>query len=249
MVVTFSLKLNPVIEMGYDYNLETINIESNDLRELLNKLFEYKKERLKEFINFLRSNEKLGRITMSCGYTKRWPLWGTPFKKKPKSVDVVHSYKETLEYYGDALKNYQLEPQPNEIIKSVLSEINRLKTLFNMCYEDLELHRNEELFGFSVANSIKSRYIDRKNSIIELLKKCRCYKEIIERDIKPLLDKIYNFHQKTEKALDMPQGKIKQKLIDKIKRDREPLRENLIKVTSPLENLRKAVEHELEEMP
>lgn len=248
--IAFSLKLNPVIEMGYDYNLETINIESNNLRELLNKLFEYKKERLKEFIIFLRSNKKMGKILISWEYTKRWSLWGTPFKKgKKKPIDVVHSYKETLEYYGDALKNYQLNPIPTEVIESVISEIDVLKRIFNKCYEDLERYRNEELFGLSVAGSIKNRYFDRKNSIIVLLKKCRDYKEIIERDIEPLLDKIYDFHQKTEEALDMPRGAPKQELIDKIKRYREPLRENLVKVTSPLENLRKAVEHELEEMP
>jgi len=245
--IACSIELNPVIKMGYDYNLETINIESNDLRELLNELFEYKKEWLKEFINFLCSNEKLGKISISWEYTKRWPLWGTAFKKgKKKSVDVVHSYKETLEYYGDALKNYQLDPQPKEIIKSVLSEIDRLKNIFNLCYEAIEQHRNEMLFP--VAVSIKSHYsIDRKNRIIELLKKCGDYKEFIEMDIKPLLDETYSFYQKTE-VRDMPQGASKQKLIDKIKGDREDLRKKLITVLSTLENLKKVVEYELEEM-
>jgi len=249
--IAFSLKLNPVIERRYDYNLETINIESNNLRELLNKLLEYKKERLKEFINFLRSNEKLGRITMSCEYTRRWLLWGALFKKKQKSVDVVHSYKEneTLKYYDDALENYQLDPEPTKIIESVISEIDALKSNFNKCYEDLKRYRNEELFGFSVAGSIKNRYFDRKNSIIVLLKKCRDYKEIIERDIEPLLEDLLSFQQKTEKADETPQGKIKQKLIDEIKKEREPLRKNLKKVTSSLEKLRKAVECELEEVP
>ena len=249
--IAFSLKLNPVIERRYDYNLETINIESNNLRELLNKLLEYKKERLKEFINFLRSNEKLGRITMSCEYTRRWLLWGALFKKKQKSVDVVHSYKEneTLKYYDDALENYQLDPEPTKIIESVISEIDALKSNFNKCYEDLKRYRNEELFGFSVAGSIKNRYFDRKNSIIVLLKKCRDYKEIIERDIEPLLEDLLSFQQKTEKADETPQGKIKQKLIDEIKKEREPLGENLKKVISSLENLRKEVERELEEVP
>ena len=249
--IAFSLKLNPVIERRYDYNLETINIKSNNLRELLNKLLEYKKERLKEFINFLRSNEKLGRITMSCEYTRRWLLWGALFKKKQKSVDVVHSYKEneTLKYYDDALENYQLDPEPTKIIESVISEIDALKSNFNKCYKDLERYRNEELFGFSVAGSIKNRYFDRKNSIIVLLKKCRDYKEIIERDIEPLLEDLLSFQQKTEKADETPQGKIKQKLIDEIKKEREPLRKNLKKVTSSLEKLRKAVECELEEVP
>ncbi|MCD6100246.1 MAG: hypothetical protein J7K33_06675 [Candidatus Marinimicrobia bacterium] len=249
--IAFSLKLNPVIERRYDYNLETIKIESNNLKELLNKLLEYKKERLKEFIDFLRSNEKLGRITMSCEYTRRWPLWGAPFKKKQKSVDVVHPYKEneTLKYYNDALKNYQLDPEPTKIIENVISEIDILKSNFNKCYEDLERYRNEELFGFSVAGSIKNRYFDRKNSIIVLLKKCRDYKEIIERDIEPLLEDLLSFQQKTEKADKTPQGKIKQKLIDEIKKEREPLRKNLKKVTSSLENLGKEVERELEEVP
>ena len=52
--IAFSLKLNPVIERRYDYNLETINIESNNLRELLNKLLEYKKERLKVSIQVFK---------------------------------------------------------------------------------------------------------------------------------------------------------------------------------------------------
>ena len=248
--IVYSTELNPVIEMGYNYNLETINIESNNLRELLNKLFEYKKERLKEFIIFLRSNKKMGKILISWEYTKRWSLWGTPFKKgKKKHIDVVHSYKETLEYYGDALKNYQLDPIPTEIIESVISEIDVLKRIFNKCYEDIERYRNEELFGLSAAGSIKNRYFDRENSIIVLLKKCRDYKEIIERDIEPLLEDLLSFQQKTEKADKKPQGKKKRELTDGVQGYREPLRKKLIKVTSPLENLRKAVEHELEEIP
>ena len=239
-----TLKLNPVITRGYDYNLENINIGSNDLRDLLMKLFEYKKERLKEFMNFLRSHEKIGKIAISCEYTKRW-LRGTPFKKKIVTVYVVHSYKETIKYYEDALKKYLLDPTPKEIIKSVLSEIDRLNTTFNKCCEEIEHHSNKDLFGFSEFDSIKSRYIDQENSNIELLKKCRDYKEIIE--IEKLLKDLSSFHQKTGEAANMHPGDLKQKLIAEIKKEREPLREKLISGLSTLENLRKAAEHELEE--
>jgi hypothetical protein len=242
------MELNPVIKMRYDYNLETINIESNDLRGLLNKLFEYKKERLKEFIIFLRSNEKLGKISISWEYTKRWSLWGTPFKKKKESVDVVHSYKETLEYYGDALKNYQLDPAPTEIIKSVLSEIDLLTEWFDKCRSAIEHHRNEDLFVFYEADSIKSHYFDQENKEIELLKKCRAYKKIHEKNVEPLLKDILRVNQKTSEALRMPQSKIGQNLRDEIIFEREHLREKLIMVHSKLKELRIAVDHELEEM-
>jgi len=45
----------------------------------------------------------------------------------------------------------------------------------------------------------------------------------------------------------MHPGDLKQKLIVKIKREREPLKEKMISGLSTLENLRKAAEHELEE--
>lgn len=243
--IVCSLKLNQVIKMKYEYNLENINIESNDLRELLNKLLVYKEGRLKEFINFLRSNENFGKIRIYWEYTKRWVSWGTLFEKKIETVDVGHSYKETIKYYEDARKKYHLDPLPNEIIKSVLLEIDRLKTTFNKCRKEIEHHSNKDLFGFSDFDLIKSRYIDKKNSIIELLKKCGDYKEIIK--IEKLLKDLLRFHQETGKAANMHQGDLKQKLIVKIKREREPLKEKLISGLSTLENLRKAAEHELEE--
>ena len=232
--------------------METINIESNNLRELLNELFEYKKERLKEFIIFLCSNKKLGKISISWEYTKRWSLWGTPFKKgKKKPIDVVHSYKETLEYYDDVLKNYQLYPAPNEIIKSAISEIELLTEWFDECRRDIEHHRNEDLFSFYEADSIKSHYFDQENKEIELLKKCRVYKEILERSVEPLLKDMFRVNQKTSEALRMPrmpESKIGQNLRDEIIFEREHLREKLTMVHSKLKELRIEVYHELEEM-
>jgi hypothetical protein len=169
--IDYSIELNPIIKIGYGYNLKTVNIESDNLRELLNELSDYKKERLKEFINFLHSNEKLGKIEILYKYTKKQWLKREPFKDGKISIEVAHSFKETLRYYEDSLQSYQLDPQPEKIISHVISEIDRLKLTFDICYEDIERHRNEELFSFSEDNTIKKHYFDQDNEDIELLKK------------------------------------------------------------------------------
>ncbi len=246
--VSYSIELNPIIKVGYYYNLKTVNIESDNLRELINDLSDYKKERLKEFINFLHSNENLGKIVISYKYTKRQWLKREPFKDEKKSLDVVHSFKETLRYYEDSLQSYQLDPQPEKIISHVISEIDRLKLTFDKCYEDIEHSWGKELFGFSEADTIKNHYFDQDNEDVELLKKCKDYKGVIERNAEPLLKDIVRFSQKTYEASGTPQGKIKQNLIDELKRDREPLRRRLITESSKIKDLRRMVEQELEDM-
>ncbi|MGB2728103.1 MAG: hypothetical protein WBD09_06460 [Halobacteriota archaeon] len=246
--IDYSIELNPIIKKGYGYNLKTVNIESGNLREFLKELSDYKKERLKEFISFLHSNEKLGKIEISYKYTKKQWLKREPFKDGKISIEVAHSFKETLRYYEDSLQSYQLDPQPEKIISHVISEIDRLKLTFDRCYEDIERHRNEELFGFSEDNTIKKHYFDQDNEDIELLKKCKDYKGVIERNAEPLLRDIVGFSQMTVEALQTPEGKRKQNLIDELKRDREPLRRRLITESSKINDLRKMIEQELEEM-
>jgi len=246
--IGYSIELNPIIKMGYGYNLKTVNIESDNLRELLKELSDYKKERLKKFIDFLHSNEKLGKIEISYKYTKKQWLKREPFKDEKKSLEVIHSFKETLRYYEDSLQSYQLDPQPEKIIGRVISEINRLTLTFDICYNDIEHHRNDELFSFSEDNTIKKHYFDQDNEDIELLKKCKDYKGVIERNAEPLLRDIVGFSQKTVEALQTPEGKRRQNLIDELKRDREPLRRRLITESSKIKDLRKMIEQELEEM-
>lgn len=246
--IGYSIELNPIIKVGYDYNLRTVNIESDNLRELLKELSDYKKERLKEFINFLHSNEKLGKIEILYKYTKKQWLKREPFKDGKISIEVAHSFKETLRYYEDSFQSYQLDPPLEKIINSVISEIDRLKLTFDRCYEDIERYHNEELFGFSEANSVKDHYFEQENKDIELLKKCRNYKEIIETNAEPLWKDILKFGQKTYKASTAPQGMIKQNLIEELKRDREPLRRRLSMGSSKIKDLRRMVEQELEEM-
>jgi hypothetical protein len=246
--IGYSIELNPIIKVGYDYNLRTVNIESDNLRELLKELSDYKKERLKEFINFLHSNEKLGKIEISYKYTKKQWLKREPFKDGKISIEVAHSFKETLRYYEDSFQSYQLDPPLEKIINSVISEIDGLKLTFDRCCEDIERYHNVELFGFSEANSVKDHYFKQENKDIELLKKCRNYKEIIETNTEPLLKDILKFGQKTYKASTAPQGMIKQNLIEELKRDREPLRRRLIMGSSKIKDLRRRVEQELEEM-
>ena len=246
--IGYVIDLNPIIKVGYGYNLKTVNIKSANLRELLNELSTYKKERLKEFINFLHSNEKLGKIEISYKYTKRQWLKSEPFKDEKKSLDVVHLFKETFRYYEDSLRSYQLDPQPEKIISRVISEMDRLKLTFDKCYEDIEHSGGKELFGFSEADTIKDHYFGKDNEDIELLKKCKNYKGFIERNAEPLLKDIVRFSQKTYEASGTPQGKIRQNLIDELKRDREPLRRRLITESSKIKDLREMMEQELEEM-
>jgi hypothetical protein len=59
---------------------------------------------------------------------------------------------------------------------------------------------------------------------------------------------IVGFSQKTVEASQTPEGKRKQNLIDKLKRDREPLRRRLITESSKIKHLREMIEQELEEM-
>ncbi|MGB2841860.1 MAG: hypothetical protein WBC40_05205 [Halobacteriota archaeon] len=244
--IDYSIELNPIIKKGYGYNLKTVNIESDNLRELLNELSDYKKERLKEFISFLHSNEKLGKIEILYKYTKKQWLKREPFKDGKISIEVAHSFKETLRYYEDSLQSYQLDPQPEKIIGRVISEINRLKLTFDICYNDIEHHRNDELFSFSEDNTIKKHYFDQDNEDIELLKKCEDYKGVIERNAEPLLRDIVGFSQKTVEASQTPEGKRRQNLVDELKR--EPLRRRLITESSKINDLRKMIEQELEEM-
>ena len=246
--IGYSIELNPIIKMGYGYNLKTVNIESDNLRELLKELSDYKKERLKEFINFLHSNEKFGKIEILYKYTKKQWLKREPFKDGKISIEVAHSFKETLRYYEDSLQSYQLDPQPEKIISHVISEIDRLKLTFDKCYEDIEHSWGKELFVFSEDNTIKKHYFDQDNEDIELLKKCKDYKGVIERNAEPLLRDIVGFSQKTVGALQTPEGKRRQNLIDELKRDREPLRRRLITESSKIKDLREMIEQELEEV-
>jgi hypothetical protein len=162
---------------------------------------------------------------------------------------VVHSFKETLRYYEGFFQSYQLNPPPKEIISQVIREIDSLKRTFDKCYSDIEGSWGKELFTFSEVDSIKNNYFDRENESVELLKKCRNYREIIETVAEPLLKDIVGFSKKTYKASGTPQGNIRQNLIKELEGERGPLRKRLIMESSKIEESRRMVEQELEEMP
>lgn len=162
---------------------------------------------------------------------------------------MVHSFKETLRYYEGFFQSYQLNPPPKEIISQVIREIDSLKRTFDKCYSDIEGSWGKELFTFSEVDSIKNNYFDRENESVELLKKCRNYREIIETVAEPLLKDIVGFSKKTYKASGTPQGNIRQNLIKELEGERGPLRKRLIMESSKIEESRRMVEQELEEMP
>lgn len=243
----YVIDLNPVIKYHYDYNLESIDIENENLREILYDLDQYKKDKLKEFIKFLRDNDKIDEIKISYEHTKKQWLPSKPFKKETITIELVHSFEETLRCYEDATQNFKLLPPNEEIIENVLKEVQILIDRFDQCYNDIE-RRGDELFGFAAAEDIQNRYFARVKSEIKLLKKCKHYKKIIETEIEPILREILDFHQKTTRAASSPDGMMKQRLIDELQDAKEPLRKKIIFATPTIKDLRKMIEHELAEI-
>lgn len=248
-LVIFSGFINLDWNIRMRYYLRTLDIESNNLKILLEEMLEYKKDLLKKFINFLKTNEKLGDLIISYSYTKPKLIFlpFIKFKKKDKSLELRYSYTETIKCYEDCLKNYRLCPHPTEIIKNVLRRIKDLKDLFDDCYNDeIKNHSKENLFSFPLNESWIINIINREDEEIELLSKCRDYRKIIEEDVKPLLERILKFNQKIHKATREPTEKLKQSSIEELKKDRVELKKELFRISPKLEELKKEVEHELE---
>jgi hypothetical protein len=238
----YDIDLNPMIRYSYDYNLESIDIENENLRKILYDLEQYKKDRLEEFNKFLKDNDKIGEIEIPYEHTKKQWLNSNPFKKETIPIEVVHSFEETLRCYEDASQNFKLLPSKEEIIENVLKEVNILKYIFDQCYNDIETHPGEGLFGFGQGDHIQSTYFARVRDEIELLKKCKVYKNIFETEIEPVLREILAFNQKTVKAAGSPDGMRKQSLIDELQEAREPLRKRIIFATTTIKDLEKMIE-------
>jgi hypothetical protein len=244
----YIIDLNDIIRRGYKYNLNTINIESSNLREVLNDLSNYKKERLKEFIEFLENNAKIGKIEIFYKYTKKRWMKREPFKDGIKSLDVFHKFKEAVKHYKDSFQNFQLDPSPESIIQEVLREVDLLKRILDKCNHDIESHpRRNDLFRFRETQNIDN-YFEKIKEEIKLLKKCGNYKNIVETDLEPLLREILEFGRETSVASSLPDGNTREKLIDELTSKRGPLRGRIIMVSFKIDELKKMIEQELEDI-
>ena len=230
-------------------HLRTIDIKSDNLKTPLEEMLEYKKEMLRKFIKFLKTNEKLGYLIISYRYTRPKLIFlpYIEFKKKAEKLEVKHSYKKTIECYRDSLKNYQLIPHPTEVIKRILHRIKSLEEQFDICYKEIEKRPKEEIFHLSLNISWINEILNNADEEIELLSKCGNYRKTIEDDVKPLLKMLLIFNRKAEKAAREPTEKLKQSSIEELRKDSEELREKRIAISPKLEDLKKKVERELRE--
>lgn len=254
-LVIFSGFINLDWEISMRHYLRTLDIESENLKTLLEEMLEYKKERLKKFINFLKTNEKLGDLIISYKYT----TGRIRIRLKPdeKHLEVKHSYKEAIKYYKKSLENYQLLPNSIEIIDKVLQTINLLKEDLENCYTEIERPSKGDLFHFDnlhlfhflhPKNLWINQILNKEDEEIELLFKCRNYRKIIEEDVKPLLHDLLIFNQKAHEATKALSETLKQSLVENLEKDKEPLRKRLIEMFSKLKDLKKQVEYEFKEI-
>ena len=251
-LVIFNGHINLDLGFSMRHHLRTLDIESNNLKTLLEEMLEYKKERLKKFINFLTENEKLGEFIISYSYTKpKLPfLPSIKFKNKDEHLKVRHSYKKTIEWYEDSLKNYQLRSPPTEIIKSILKSIKVVKEEFDRCRKEIEErlteeHLKENVFSFSLNSEWINRILSKEDEDFELISKCRNYRKTIEEDVKSLLNELLSFHQKVQEASVAPTEKLQESLNEDIKKEKEVLMKKLKEISPKLEELKNEVEHEL----
>ena len=234
-------------------HLRTIDIESDNLKTLLEKMLDYKKELLRKFINFLKKNEKLGDLIISYSYTTErirrkhivLPSSSIEYlKRENEKLEVTHSYKKTIEWYEDSLKNYQLYLYPKEIINAILRSIKRLKKEFDSYSEEIKKHPTEDIFGLPLSSEWINKILNEEEEDFELLSKCRNYGKTIE-DIKSLLKNSLIFNQKVREANAAPTEKLRQSLKEEIKKEIEELGKKLKEISPKLEELKKEVEHEL----
>ena len=246
-LVIFNGQIN--LDKGFSmrHHLRTLDIESNNLKTLLEEMLEYKKERLKKFINFLTENEKLGEFIISYSYTKIKFIFlpFIKFKNKDKHLKVRHSYKKTIKYYEDSLNNYQLSPHPKEIIKGIFKSIKALEEEFDTCSEEIKKHLWEDIFSLPFSSEWINRILSKEEEDFELLSKCRNYRKTIEENIKPLLKNLLIFNQKAGEVNAAPTEKLRQSLKEEIMREKEELSKKLKGISPKLEELKKEVEHEL----
>ena len=235
------------------HHLRTLDTESENLKTLLKEILKSKEKMLRNFINFLKKNEKLGDIIISYSYTTEklrrkyivLPSIYIELKKETlEPLEVTHSYKKTIECYEDSLENYRLHSLPKKIIGWVSREIEELKYVFDFCYDNAKTHSENDFFHFELPDRING-ILKKENEEIELLSKCRNYRETIEKDVKPLLDALLRFNRNVRDADEAPTETLRQSLNEEIKEEKEKLMEKLKKISPKLEELKKEVEHEL----
>lgn len=236
-----------LLDLGIDMrHLGNLDIKNcNNLKTLLKKMPEYKKERLRKFINFLRENKKLGDFIISYSYTKpKFISRRITFKNDAIPLEVGHLYKRTIKCYEDSHKRHQISTHPKEIIRGILKRIEVLEENFDRYRSTIEEHSKEDIFSLGLNSSLIESILRNEDEDFKLLSKCRNYQKTIEEDVKPLLNELLGFNQRMQTTSASSTKKIIPSLKEKIEEEKENLGKKLKEISPKLEELKKEIESE-----
>ena len=241
-LVIFNGHINLDRGITMSYLIGNLDIESNNLKTLLKKMPEYKKERLRKFINFLRENKKLGDFRISYSYTKpKFISRQITFKNDAIPLEVGHLYKRTIKCYEDSHKRYQISTHPKEIIRGILKRIEVLEENFDRYRSTIEKHSKEDIFGLGLNSSLIESILRNEDEDFKLLSKCRNCQKTIEEDVKPILNELLGFNQRMQTTSASSTKKIIPSLKEKIEEEKENLGKKLKEISPKLEELKKEV--------
>lgn len=246
--------INPVMKPDYEIDLENIDIKSDNLQNLLDKLWNHKREILGKFIQFLKSNKKLGDIEITYDKIGKNKLFEAIIKKGKGVImrkkfhnnltEINHFYKKTIAYYEESYDNYKLYPDSKEIIERVIRELKHLKKGLSLCLKDYEEYKKNDIWFFRAGRDLITEYLKEKNHKIELLSKCQKYRWFIIEHLKPLIEDIDKYRKIIDDINKTPIESIKQKLKEELKMHKTNLKPKIEEGREKLEELIEEIEKE-----
>ncbi len=242
------LELNRMITRDLkDVEWASSDIKSESLVTLIEKLLEYKKEKLENFVEFLSSNKKLGNLEIYYTCTgKRWLLREEGLKTKSLPLELNNEYKETAKRYRNLLDRWgEIEPTTDEIIGDVSRFIDECSFLINLnekvlktpCQED-NLYRLENVDSMKeIQEKWQYKFILRWNK----------YKKFIE-EVVSLFEKFIEFDSKVEIALSTNMPSTKEYQIDLAEKCRKDIEQKLDDILPQLRKIREELDSELKDI-
>ncbi len=184
--------------------------ESENLKELFDKVEKYKKEKFKEFIDTLK-NREIGEFIVEGEITvPKYKICGITFANRKLKRESVKIPEEFIKHLESILENYE-EIIEEKLFNDMLSyeirdELKNFKDILKKSREDIERYWEREgkrTFSFRSENELRGlmdcfeKQQGYRFERLLLLEKCRKYKDKFNL-IFDTLKRIYEAHKKAE---------------------------------------------------
>lgn len=118
-IETFYLNVIDINKGGPFGKFDSIQ-KTQDLSEIINKIFDNQRMNLKSFIDFIDENHIFGKMKISYKCTGRKHLLWEAIKNEKLDLEIKGEYIETVKIYRERLKDWDVLPPTKEVVISNL---------------------------------------------------------------------------------------------------------------------------------